>query len=76
MSANADDFSARVRSLELESRSNSDKLVAHESICAERYKNINESIRAVRSDNKQTNTYLIGIGIMMLAALAKLVFFV
>jgi hypothetical protein len=30
---------------------------------------------AMRSDNKQTNTYLIGIGLMVIAGLAKLVFF-
>lgn len=75
MSAVADDFSARVRKLELESQSNSDRLEAHEDICSERYKNIHESIGAIRSDSRQTNRYLLGIGIAALAGLAKLVFF-
>lgn len=71
----ADEFSARVRTLELASQSNADRLEAHEDICAERYKNIHESISAIRGDSKQTNRYLLGIGIAALAGLAKLVFF-
>jgi hypothetical protein len=75
MAAVPDDYSARVRTLELASQSNADRLEAHEDICAERYKNIHDGMAAMRSDNKQTNTYLIGIGLMVIAGLAKLVFF-
>lgn len=75
MSAAPDDFSARVRKLELDSQANTNGLKAHEDVCAERYRHIHEGMAAMRSDNKQTNTYLIGIGLMVIAGLAKLVFF-
>lgn len=75
MATTADDFSARVRKLEMETQSNADGLEAHEDLCAERYKNIHEGMQAMRADSKQTNTYLIGIGLMVIAGMAKLVFF-
>ncbi len=70
-----DDFSARVRKLELDSQANADGLSAHEDLCAERYRHIHEGMAAIRADSKQTNMYLIGIGIGLIAGLAKLVFF-
>jgi hypothetical protein len=75
MAATMDDFSARVRKLELESQSNRDGLEAHEDICAERYKNIHEGMAAIRGDSRRTNGWLITIGLMVVAGLAKLVFF-
>lgn len=49
MSTTADDFSARVRKLELDSQSNADGLAAHEDLCAERYKNIHETMATIKS---------------------------
>lgn len=73
------DYSARLRKLELESQSNMDGLEAHESICAERYRNIHEGMEAIREDSKQTNRYLIGIGMLLITGMAgvlvNLVFF-
>lgn len=75
MSAVPDDYSARLRMVELATQSNASGLAAHEDICAERYRNIHESMAAMRGDNQRTNNYLIGIGLMVIAGLAKLVFF-
>lgn len=75
MATTADDFSARVRKLELDSQSNADRLEAHEDICAERYKNIHEGMNAMRGDNQRRDAYLLGIGLALIAGLAKLVFF-
>lgn len=49
MTTTADDFSARVRKLELDSQSNADGLAAHEDLCAERYKNIHETMATIKS---------------------------
>lgn len=75
MVATVEGMDGRLREVELASQSNADGLKAHEDLCAERYKNIHDSMTAIRSDNKQTNAYLIGIGIAVMAGLAKLVFF-
>lgn len=48
MSATLEDYSARVRTLELASQSNADRLEAHEDICAERYKNIHETLDTIK----------------------------
>lgn len=49
MATTADDFSARIRKLELESQSNKDGLESHEDLCAERYKNIHETLVTIKS---------------------------
>lgn len=75
MSAIPEDLDGRLRDVERVSQSNTDKMSAHEDLCAERYKGIHDSIAAIRGDSRQTNAYLIGVGLALVAGLAKLVFF-
>lgn len=72
MAAVPDDFSARLRRVELDTQSATDRIKSHEEICAERYKNINENIGAIRSILLKAAGLLITgtVGILV-----KLVFF-
>ena len=65
----------RVRSLELDTQRNADRIASHEAICAVRYENLEKGLQQVRGESRNTNRYLLGIGISIMAALAKLVFF-
>jgi hypothetical protein len=72
MSAVPDDFSARLRRLELDSQANANRIRSHEEICAERYANINDNIRGMRSILVKAAGLLIA---GMAGILVKLVFF-
>jgi hypothetical protein len=67
-----EDFSARVRKLELDTQSTSDRIKSHEEICAERYSDIRESIRGMRSILVKAAGLLVT---GMAGILVKLVFF-
>lgn len=75
MAAIPEDLDGRLREVELLTHANTSGLKSHEDLCAVRYNTINENIADLKDGNRQTNRYLIGIGIAMLAGLAKLVFF-
>jgi tRNA A22 N-methylase len=72
MAAASDDLSARLRRVELDTQSATDRIKSHEEICAERYRSINENLGAVRSTQAKVAWALIaGMG----GILVKLVFF-
>lgn len=73
MSAAVENFEERFRDVELSTQRNADRIGSHEEICAERYKNINESLADVNRTVRWAATGLIG-GMMLI--LVKLVFFV
>ena len=72
MAATAERLDERLRDVESDSRSNRERITAHEDICAERYRNINESIVGMRS-------ILLKVAFLLLTGMAgvliKLVFF-
>lgn len=79
MAAIPEDFSARLRQVEMAAHSATQRIEAHEDICAERYKNIHEGMNAMRDEQKQqreasgrTNTYLIRIGLALIGFMAAI----
>ena len=72
MVAIPESFDGRLREVEFSSRSNEDKLNAHEDLCAERYKNIHESIGDI---NRTVRWAAASLLTGMAAILVKLLFF-
>jgi hypothetical protein len=72
MAATMERLDERLREVESDSRSNRERITAHEDICAERYENINDSIAGMRS-------VLLKVAFLLLTGMAgvliKLVFF-
>jgi hypothetical protein len=58
----------RIRKLEIQ-------VSTHEAVCAERYTNINKTMAEMKSATNTTNTWLITVGIALIAGMAKLIFF-
>ena len=72
MATSVDDYSQRLRTVELAAQSAGDRIRSHEDICAERYRAINENIGAMRSILvKAAGLMITG----MAGILVKLVFF-
>lgn len=49
MSAIPDDLDYRLREVELHTHKNGDRISSHEDLCAERYKNINDTLAAIKT---------------------------
>lgn len=65
-------FDDRLREVESDTRSNSERIVAHEMLCAERYKNIGDSIGSIKSILQWAGGALV---VGMAGILVRLVFF-
>lgn len=65
MAAIPDDFSARLRKVELDGQSNADRIDAHEDLCAERYKNIHDTMDTIKK-------ILLWVGAAMIAGMATI----
>lgn len=72
MTAVIEGFDDRLREVELSNQRNTDRISAHEDICAVRYQGINDSLESLKS-------VLLKVGFLLLTGMAgvliKLVFF-
>lgn len=63
MTTIAPDFDDRIRNVEMTTQRNTDRISSHEDLCAERYKNINETLAAIK-------TILFWVGGALIAGMA------